>query len=125
MQARLQELVGALRDAGVAISVAETLDAMQAVAVAGVERERLREALAVTLVKDERDRAVFDDAFERHFPLPSPDDPLRRRRRKRLRAGASGAGEVRGRAAGERGARDERQQASAPAPREQRASASP
>ncbi|HWP67313.1 MAG TPA: VWA domain-containing protein, partial [Candidatus Limnocylindria bacterium] len=64
MRARLHGFVGALRAADVPVSVAEALDAMAAVAVAGVEREPLREALAATLVKDEQDRGVFDQLFE-------------------------------------------------------------
>jgi len=81
VRARLHAFIGGLRDAGVAVSVAESLDAMRAVGVAGVERERLREALATTLVKDERDRGAFDELFERHFPLLPPAAPARRRRR--------------------------------------------
>lgn len=73
------------------MSTGETLDAMHAVAVAGVERERLREALAATLVKDEGDRPAFDDVFERCFPLPAPDVP-RRRRKHRAAEANPGAG---------------------------------
>jgi uncharacterized protein with von Willebrand factor type A (vWA) domain len=119
MRARLQEFVGALRQSGVAISVAESLDAMQAVAVAGVERERLREALAATLVKDERDRGTFDGLFEEYFPLPPPGDPLRRRRKRTRTQPAGGAG-ARGTAAGERGGRDAVERAVPAAPREPR-----
>ena len=96
MRARLQDFVGALRQAGVAVSVAESIDAMQAVAAVGVERERLREALAATLVKDERERGTFDATFDHYFPLPRPSDATRRRRRKRSPAAGVGA-------AGERG----------------------
>jgi uncharacterized protein with von Willebrand factor type A (vWA) domain len=62
-------LVDALRERGVPISVAETLDAHRAVALVGVEREPLREALAACVVKDEADRALFDQLFDAHFPL--------------------------------------------------------
>src|SRR6185369_15361366 len=68
MKARIAGLVGALRDAGLAVSLAEAMDAARAAAVAGVERPVLREALAATLVKDEEDRAVFLEAFARIFP---------------------------------------------------------
>lgn len=56
-----------LREAGVRISVAESLDAAQAAAAAGLDRMRLREALAATLIKDEADRAIFDREFDRYF----------------------------------------------------------
>jgi hypothetical protein len=112
VRARLHGFVGGLREAGIAVSVAESLDAMQAVGVVGVERERLREALAATLVKDERDRGLFDDAFERHFPLPPPAQVERRRRRNSKTTTASASGRGRG-GSGERG---ERRQAPAPAP---------
>jgi uncharacterized protein with von Willebrand factor type A (vWA) domain len=59
--------IGALRDGGVRISVAESIDAVNAVAVVGLERERLREGLAAALIKDEANRAVFDESFERFF----------------------------------------------------------
>jgi uncharacterized protein len=62
--------IGALRDGGVRISVAESIDAVNAVAVVGLERERMREGLAAALIKDEADRAVFDESFERFFAMP-------------------------------------------------------
>jgi hypothetical protein len=104
VRARLHGFVGGLREHGIAVSVAESLDAMQAVGVVGVDRERLREALAATLVKDERDRGVFDDVFERHFPLPPPAEVGRRRRQspKTTAASASGRGRGGGREGGER-----------------------
>lgn len=67
MRARLLGFINALRDAGVACSVSETLDATRAVAALGVERPVLREALAATLVKDHGDRPTFDVVFDRHF----------------------------------------------------------
>ncbi|HEY2523771.1 MAG TPA: hypothetical protein VGI29_01850, partial [Candidatus Binataceae bacterium] len=64
----LLRFVGELRIAEVPVSVAETLDAMRAVAAAGVsDRARVREALAAALVKDESDRASFDEVFARFF----------------------------------------------------------
>src|SRR5580658_8561926 len=64
----LLEFIGTLRAAGMRISVAESLDAMRAVAAVGLEqRGRLREALASTLLKDEAERGVFDDAFAAYF----------------------------------------------------------
>src|SRR5271155_5941741 len=59
--------IAALRNGGVRISVAESIDAVNAVAVVGLERDRMREGLAAALIKDEADRAVFDESFERFF----------------------------------------------------------
>jgi len=68
---RLLAFVDRLRAHDLAISPSETMDAVAAVGVAGVEREVLREALAATLVKDEHDRPAFDAVFEVAFPLVS------------------------------------------------------
>jgi uncharacterized protein len=67
---QLVNFISALRDAGVRISVAESIDAMNAVAVAGLERARMHEALAAALIKDEADRAIFDESFNRFFAAP-------------------------------------------------------
>jgi uncharacterized protein len=70
MRDRLVDFVDTLRRAGVNPSPSETIDAMAAVAAAGVERESLRESLAATLVKDHAERLVFDEAFDRFFVVP-------------------------------------------------------
>ncbi len=62
------------------MSVAEAIDAAQAVAMVGVDRRALREALAATLVKDERDRGVFLAAFDATFPARVRDVTSDRRR---------------------------------------------
>ncbi len=67
---QLVNFISALRDAGVRISVAESIDAMNAVAAVGLERTLMHEALAAALIKDEADRAVFDEAFDRFFTAP-------------------------------------------------------
>jgi uncharacterized protein with von Willebrand factor type A (vWA) domain len=64
---QIVSFIAALRDSGVRISVAESIDAVNAVAVVGLERDRMREGLAAALIKDEADRAVFDESFERFF----------------------------------------------------------
>jgi hypothetical protein len=64
---QLISFVASLRDAGIRISVAESIDAMNAVAAVGLERARMHEALAAALIKDEADRAAFDEAFDRFF----------------------------------------------------------
>src|SRR5262249_45944462 len=48
-------------------SIAESIEAMNAVAVAGLDRIRMREALAATIIKDEADRPLFDAHFESFF----------------------------------------------------------
>ena len=102
MRARILGFVQALREDGLAVSVAEALDAVAAVAAAGVDRAVLREALAATLVKDEADRPAFDARFDTMFPARGapPARPRKgrarrrsgRRRRRRARARGAGAG---------------------------------
>jgi uncharacterized protein len=70
---QLVSFIGSLREAGVRISVAESIDAMNAVAAVGLERTRMHEALAAALVKDEADRAIFDESFNRFFAAPRAD----------------------------------------------------
>src|SRR5262245_46226218 len=72
------------------------MDALVAVAVAGLDRETLREALAATLVKDEHDRAAFDRLFDIAFPLGGTPAAPRRRRQGAPQAGEPGTGRGRG-----------------------------
>ncbi|MGA6974766.1 MAG: VWA domain-containing protein [Candidatus Binatus sp.] len=67
---QLVNFIAALRDAGVRISVAESIDAVNAVAAVGLARTRMHEALAAALIKDEADRAIFDESFNRFFAAP-------------------------------------------------------
>ncbi|WP_214107148.1 vWA domain-containing protein [Acrocarpospora catenulata] len=61
--------VGALREAGLPVSVAEGLDAARALGVVDLlERETLREAYAATLVKRVAHRPAFDVLFDLWFP---------------------------------------------------------
>jgi uncharacterized protein len=92
---RLLAFAQTLRAHGLEISVAETMDALAAVAAAGLERETLREALAATLVKDEHDRAAFDRLFDIAFPLGGASRTPRRRQGA-MRAGEPGGGSGRG-----------------------------
>ncbi len=80
MESALHRFVRLLRLHGMRVSVSEALDAMHAAAQPGVlaERELLRSALLVTLVKDRRDVDVFHRVFDRFFGLqavlpPEPD----------------------------------------------------
>jgi uncharacterized protein len=84
------EFIADLRITGVRISVAESLDAMRAVAVTGIERRRMREALAAALIKEEADRAIFDETFARRF-AGAPPGWSDSRRSKGERAGLHGS----------------------------------
>ncbi|MFD7324419.1 VWA domain-containing protein [Streptomyces sp. NPDC059875] len=67
---RLTGLVHALRDHGLSIGTGESVDAGHALEVVGfTDRERMREALAATLLHKETHRAVFDRVFDLYFPL--------------------------------------------------------
>lgn len=92
MRARILAFAQGLRERGVDVSVAETLDALEGVAVLGVERDPLRETLAAALVKDERVRAIFDVWFDQAFPLvgAAASDDRRQRRRAATRGEGSG-----------------------------------
>ena len=87
MRGRILELVDRLRKRDLPISVGESMDALAAVAAAGVEREVLRESLATTLVKDEHDRPAFDELFDATFPLVGRVDPKGAKRRRRAGSG--------------------------------------
>jgi uncharacterized protein with von Willebrand factor type A (vWA) domain len=67
-----------LRSLEVRISVADSIDALNAVAAAGIERARMREALRATLVKDEADGESFDAVFARRFGTAHPTGAPRR-----------------------------------------------
>jgi uncharacterized protein len=89
---RLLEFIAELRAAGVRISVAESMDALNAVAAAGIERERMREALAAALIKDEADRLAFDDGFERYFAAPPRERGTHPEHRGRSQSAGAGRG---------------------------------
>lgn len=71
METTLHRFVRILRLRGVPASVAEAIDGLSAAAQPGVlaNREVLRAALAVSLIKDRRDLPVFDETFDRFFAL--------------------------------------------------------
>ncbi len=71
MERSLHRFVRLLRVHGMRVSVSEALDAMRATALPGTlaDRETLRHALRVVLVKDRRDEELFDELFDRFFRL--------------------------------------------------------
>src|ERR1700720_1513945 len=71
LREQLVRFIAALRSGGERISGGESIDAMNAVAAAGIERTRMHEALAAALIKDEADRAIFDESFSRFFAVPA------------------------------------------------------
>jgi uncharacterized protein with von Willebrand factor type A (vWA) domain len=63
-------LVANLRDASIAVSASEVIDATQALRTIPIdEREGLRAALATTLVKSADDLQTFDLLFDLRFPI--------------------------------------------------------
>lgn len=80
MDAAIHRFVRLLRLAGVRVSVSEALDAMRAGSQPGVlaDKETLRCALSAALLKDRRDRDIFDEVFDAFFSLirvgPRDDD---------------------------------------------------
>ncbi len=71
MENALHRFVRLLRLRQVRISIPETLDAMACAREPGMlaDKEHLRAALRVALVKDRRDEEVFDDVFDKFFAL--------------------------------------------------------
>jgi uncharacterized protein with von Willebrand factor type A (vWA) domain len=67
----LHRFVRLLRLRQVRISIPEALDAMACAAQPGMmhDREQLRAALRVALVKDRRDEEIFDEIFDQFFAL--------------------------------------------------------
>lgn len=66
---RHQRFVAALRAAGLAVSLAESLDAVAALARLGLaDRQTVRAGYAATLVKQPGQRATFDGLFDLFFP---------------------------------------------------------
>ncbi|MCA1726113.1 MAG: hypothetical protein LC722_00160, partial [Actinobacteria bacterium] len=79
MLGQLETFFGRLRDAGVPVSIHESLDAVRSAGVIDVvDREMFRSALAASIVKDDQHRpafdAVFDVFFARRTTEPVPDD---------------------------------------------------
>ncbi|MHA6792473.1 VWA domain-containing protein [Pseudonocardia bannensis] len=71
MEASIHRFVRLLRLRGVRISVSEAVDAMHCAGQPGIlaDREVLREALRVALIKDRRDDPTYDEVFSAFFAL--------------------------------------------------------
>jgi hypothetical protein len=70
--------VHALREAGLTVSVAEGIDAIESMHVIELlDREQLRAALAATLVKRQLHRPTFDTVFDIFYPPVTGDSALR------------------------------------------------
>ena len=58
----------ALREAGLPVSPAESLDALKAIKLLGLEnRETCKSVLALTLVKRQVDQAIYEELFDLYF----------------------------------------------------------
>ena len=67
------------RNAGISVSVAESIEAFEAIALVGYEdRELFKDALQLVLAKNDEERERFEQCFERYFGLANlelpPDD---------------------------------------------------
>ena len=63
------DFLDALRRAGLAVSVAEGIDAVESMRTVNLlDREQLRAALAATLVKRQMHRPAFDSVFDIFYP---------------------------------------------------------
>ncbi|MFT6270127.1 MAG: hypothetical protein ACJAVV_002956 [Alphaproteobacteria bacterium] len=62
------EFIGALRYAGLQVSQAETLDALKAIKLIGLDnRDTSKSVLALTLVKRQADKAIYEELFDLYF----------------------------------------------------------
>ena len=88
--------VHALREAGLPVSIAEGLDAANALRVIDLaDRESLREAYAATLVKRPVHRPGFDVLFDLWFPASTTGLRARRTGRERIDFATAGVKELR------------------------------
>ena len=76
MERIIAGFVAALRENGIRVSPGESLDAVQALALAGVEgRRSSRQLLRLTLVKNVNDIPLFNEVFNRFFSRYQSVDP--------------------------------------------------
>ena len=68
MEERIIKFISALRSAGVRVSLAESVDAFNAVEKLGIQdREIFRSSLRATLIKDAKNLVIFDELFTLFF----------------------------------------------------------
>ncbi len=73
MDQRMIEFIAGLRAAGVRVSIAESEDAFNATRSVGIfDRGHFRDSLRATLVKEIRDRPIFDQLFPLYFGSGGP-----------------------------------------------------
>jgi hypothetical protein len=71
MDSVITRFVTRLKRSGLSIAPSETMDALRALAHAGLaDRETVRTVLCSTLIKDTRDIPLFDEQFDAFFRLP-------------------------------------------------------
>ncbi len=72
MEAVLQDFVASLRNAGVRVSMSETLDAAATVKAVGYDdRQILKDSLSASLAKSHLEKQIFGDCFDRFFSARS------------------------------------------------------
>ena len=73
----LNSFIVSLRGAGVPVSVSESIDAAQALALCGYgDRRVVKSSLGATLAKSAAEKEIFDDCFERFFSFESLNSPM-------------------------------------------------
>jgi len=74
MQKMLSQFIAALRQSGLPISQAETLDAVRAVQLVGIrERELLKTTLSLSLSKTRPNQLILEQLFDDYFAGPSTE----------------------------------------------------
>ncbi|MCD6362430.1 MAG: hypothetical protein J7M13_00270 [Synergistetes bacterium] len=63
-----------LRKYGINVSYSEIVDALQAISEVGLDKERFYNALACTLIKDQRNMKIFFALFQFFFNPPKPSE---------------------------------------------------
>jgi uncharacterized protein with von Willebrand factor type A (vWA) domain len=78
LEAVLQDFITSLRNAGIRVSVSETLDAAATVKALGyADRHVLKDSLSASLAKSHREKRIFADCFDRFFsaePMKGSDN---------------------------------------------------
>lgn len=90
----MSEFVVALRKADLEVSPAESLDAMNALGIIGLEDRRLlRDTLSIILAKTPEEKALFEVCFERFFTFKQFTRPVTEKVPEELTEGSGESGE--------------------------------